>query len=547
MKENAQPKRMFALLMNKWWHRWTGETAPDENSSATDEEATSAAGDMATDEEATPAAGGCVPNDEREQTAALLRQLVSQNAAILERLNGLEARQEAVEKKIAAGGETTVGGRAAASVEIAKPATGGETAKPAVKEKAGSQARYDERQQALLRPVHDMAAFVKSNYEFRHNVVRDTYEYRRKTDDDGPKGDGSDRSAVGGAKTDGDGWQMVDKRQLNTINCSVQDDGEIFCLSSFVKQRVESGLATDYHPIRAYLDSVRGAWDGQDHVGSLARRINGSGYCERMMRKWLRAVVAQWLGCDSEHANAVMLLLVSERQGLHKSTFLRALLPPEIGDYYTDDFSLSAKGNAYRKMVEYALVSIDEFDKMPRRKMPELKSMMQTLKPSFIGAYKKSFNQLPRIASFVGTSNERQLLTDRTGSRRFLILEPDGVIPVSGIDHRQLYAQLIDEVERQHLDHYFTKADEAEMEQQNRRYYVENPVERLFLNHYGVPATPGEGRLMECRELMQALARLSPKTMAGVTANQFGRYMTRLSVPRGRSHSGDGFIVCQLE
>ena len=36
-----------------------------------------------------------------------------------------------------------------------------------------------------------------------------------------------------------------------------------------------------------------------------------------------------------------------------------------------------------------------------------------------------SFNQLPRIASFVGTTNERRVLTDRTGSRRFLILEPE--------------------------------------------------------------------------------------------------------------------------
>ena len=478
--------------------------------------ATVAKGCPTTYEVTTPAEGGCTRDDEREQTAALLRQLVSQNAAILERLNGLETRQETVEQKIAAGGE------------VAKPTAGGEVAKPTARVKSGSQARYDERQQALLRPVHDMAAFVKSNYEFRHNVVRDTYEYR--------------------LKTEGNDWQMVDKRQLNTINCSVQDDGEIFCLSSYVKQRVESGVATDYHPIRAYLDSVRGQWDGvTDHVGELARRINGSGYCERMVRKWLRAVVVQWLGCDSAHANAVMLLLVSERQGLHKSTFLRALLPPEISDYYTDDFSLSAKGNAYRKMVEYALVSIDEFDKMPRRKMPELKSMMQTLKPSFIGAYKKSFNQLPRIASFVGTSNERQLLTDRSGSRRFLILEPDGLIPVDGISHVQLYAQLIDEVERQHLPHYFTKDEEAEMERQNRRYYVENPVERLFLAHFAVPEKPGDGQLVEGRELMNRLKGYSAKTMEGVTPNQFGRYMTRLAVPRGRSHSSDGFIVCQRE
>ena len=44
-------------------------------------------------------------------------------------------------------------------------------------------------------------------------------------------------------------------------------------------------------------------------------------------------------------------------------------------------------------MVEFALVSLDEFEKIERKKMPELKSMMQTMKPSFIGAYKKNFSQ----------------------------------------------------------------------------------------------------------------------------------------------------------
>ena len=509
MKKITESMREYAQSLTKWWCRTTVENVCSEK--------------------------GAV--DDAEQVMALLQQLVSEIAKMRERIEKLEATR------------TDAAGTNVASKEPAEfQATAREPAEPQAAAKKDAAGRYAERQQAMLRPIHDMAAFVSSNYEFRHNVVRDIYEYRRRSH---PlplsKGGGAGTEAAAITARE-EPWQMVDHRQLNTINCSVQDNGEIFCLSSFVKQRVESGMAVDYHPIRAYLDSVRGRWDGvTDHVGALARRINADGYCERMVRKWLRAVVAQWLGCDSAHANAVMLLLVSERQGLHKSTFLRSLLPPEISDYYTDDFSLASKGNAHRKMVEYALVNIDEFDKMPHKKMPELKSLMQTLKPSFIGAYKKNFNQLPRIASFVGTSNSRQLLTDRTGSRRFLILEPDGLIPVDGIDHTQLYAQLIDEVERQHLPHYFTKDEEAEMEHQNRRYYVENPVERLFLSHFAVPEKPEEGQLVEGRELMRTLSRFSAKTMEGVTPNQFGRYMTRLGVPRGRSHSSDGFIVCRRE
>lgn len=384
--------------------------------------------------------------------------------------------------------------------------------------------RYEERQQQMLRPIHDMAAFVIENFEFRHNIVRDLYEYRRK---------GSDNP-----------WKLIDKRQLNSINCRIQDEGEIFVLSSYVKQRIESELAVDYHPVRAYLNKVRGRWDGKtDYIADFARRISSSDYCQRMVRIWLRAVVTQWLGADKQHANAVMLLLISPQQGLGKSTLFTSMLPPEIADYYTDDFKINAKGNAYRKMVEFAIVSLDEFEKIGRKQMPELKSMMQTLKPSFIGAYKKNFNQLPRIASFVGTTNERHVLTDHTGSRRFLILEPDGIINVESIDHDQLYAQVLHEIEDEKLPHWFSKDDEAEMEKHNKDYYVLTDVERLFLRYFSIPEREGEGAFMSGPEIMQELEKHSQKTMAGVTANAFGRSMTRLGVRRVGHHDTDGYWV----
>ena len=392
------------------------------------------------------------------------------------------------------------------------------------KQRDSAKGRYEERQQQMLRPIHDMAAFVIENFEFRHNIVRDLYEYRRK---------GSDNP-----------WKLIDKRQLNSINCRIQDEGEIFVLSSYVKQRIESELAQDYHPVRAYLNKVRGRWDGKtDYIVDFARRISSSDYCQRMVRIWLRAVVTQWLGADKQHANAVMLLLISPQQGLGKSTLFTSMLPREIADYYTDDFKINAKGNAYRKMVEFAIVSLDEFEKIGRKQMPELKSMMQTLKPSFIGAYQKNFNQLPRIASFVGTTNERHVLTDRTGSRRFLILEPDGIINVEGIVHDQLYAQVLHEIENEKLPHWFSKDDEAEMEKHNKDYYVLTDVERLFLRYFSIPEREGEGAFMSGPEIMQELEKHSQKTMAGVTANAFGRSMTRLGLRRVGHHDTDGYWV----
>jgi hypothetical protein len=411
-------------------------------------------------------------------------------------------------------------------------------------QKADELSRYRQRKQAMLRPIHEMAAFVDSEFEFRHNVVRDSYEYRRRR----PAMTAGQCGEEAAGRPADNGWLPVDERQMNTIMNRVQDDGQVFCLKSLVQQRIRSEMAVDYHPVVQWLSQLRGTWDGIDRVAPLAARINGSDYCRRMMAVWLRAVVAQWLGVDDNHANAVMLLLVSPRQGLHKSSFLHALLPDELESYYTDDFTLASRSQSERKLVEFALLNIDEFDKLPAKKMPDLKTLMQTLRPSFVKAYKTNFNQLPRIASFVGTSNSRQLLTDRSGSRRFLILEPDGMIDIDAIDHRQLYAQLLHEVETGQR-YYFTKDEEQEMQRRNERYYKPDAVELLFTEFFRAATdadSPDSVLLRSAGQLMDSLSHRRPSLLRPVSETSFGTMLRRLSIPREHHHSGNVYRVVAL-
>ncbi len=74
-----------------------------------------------------------------------------------------------------------------------------------------------------------------------------------------------------------------------------------------------------------------------------------------------------------------------------------------------------------------------ERKKEQNSKMPSLKIRK---------TYQKHFSQSPRIASFIGTSNHKNLLTDPTGCRRFLCIEVEHTIDCSKLDHYQIYAQL---------------------------------------------------------------------------------------------------------
>jgi predicted P-loop ATPase len=383
---------------------------------------------------------------------------------------------------------------------------------------------YEQRKQYFLMPVREMKKFVADTFEVRHNVITDVYEFRRKKDDEL--------------------WRPLDERGFNTIACGIEE-ANIFCLDSRIKHWLRSDFAQDYHPVRQWLDTVRGQWDGVDRTEDLFSRISPYRYCREMGRIWLRSVVSQWLGYDTKHANAVMLLLVSPQQGLHKSTFVRELLPPELRDYYTDDFSLSAKGNAQRKLVEFAIVNIDEFDKENPKKMPELKTLMQTMKPSFIGSYKKNFNRLPRIASFVGTSNSRQLLYDHTGSRRFLILEPKEMIRTGGIDYVQLYAQMIHEVEAG-LPTYFTKAQEREMQRRNQRYTVKDELETLFSTFFRVPRNNKEGELITAEEVLNKLSAQDHHVVRHLSPSTLGQRLITMGLTPRHTRRGNAYRLVVL-
>ena len=401
--------------------------------------------------------------------------------------------------------------------------------------KRDEEEQYRKRSHNYLRPIDDMQQWLLANYDFRYNVITDVFEYRKKTPHEAKDSKRKPQEELS--------FDIIDKYAINTIAIEVQEAG-IFVRDHFVERLIKSKYAQPYHPIRSYIHQVKGTWDGKDRITDFLARINHSDYCLKMGHIWLRAMVAQMAGIDQQHANSVMLTLVSPTQGLHKSTFLRCLLPPELSDYYTDDFSLNQKGNAQRKIVEFAIINDDELDKENPKKMPMMKTLMQTMKPSFISAYKKNFNRLPRSASFTGTSNKRELLTDRTGSRRFLILEPEGMIDVEGIEHQQIYAQLLDEIERDE-PYFFSKVDEKEMEQHNQPYYVKNELENAITRYYHIPTEGEEGLKLSAETLLEKLRKLHVKGVENVNLRNFSRTLTRLFGTPVHTQYGNLYLVSE--
>ena len=131
----------------------------------------------------------------------------------------------------------------------------------------------------------------------------------------------------------------------------------------------------DYHPFRDYFDRLP-PWDGKDRLDALAQRVSNHALWVRGFRRWMVTVAAQWMGMGDNHANNMAPVLVSGRQGLGKSTFCRNLLPPELS-YYTDSVDVANTARMEQLLVGMEIINLDEFDRIPVRRHPALKNVMQ--------------------------------------------------------------------------------------------------------------------------------------------------------------------------
>ena len=371
--------------------------------------------------------------------------------------------------------------------------------------------------------LEDLQIFLNENFDFRYNVLTDMPECK-------PKNTNT--------------YRMIDKRMMNSLSYKAMMQG-IDCKDADVKRFLFSDQIATHHPFQDYIATLP-EWDGTDRVTMLAARVSGKAMWLNGFHRWMLGMVAQWLGYPARCANALAPILISAEQGMCKSTFCSILLPEELRGYYTDKFAITSTSGCEQKISTFGLINMDEFDQYTERMMTILKNLMQMKKVNYRKCFKAYFSDLPRIASFIGTSNEKSLLTDETGSRRFLCIEVEKPIDCSPIDYPQLYAQLKFELESGKR-YWLSKEEEEEIQLHNRAFYRHSPEEEAF---FKVFALPKDGE--PCTELMSVdihriLLKRFPVLMRGVKPTKIGRIMTKVGANRIHTDKGNVYELTFLK
>ncbi len=377
--------------------------------------------------------------------------------------------------------------------------------------------------------MQEVTAFLTSRYRFRFNVLTEETEVANNIPDTHLR------------------YTKVDERWMNTLSMEAIETG-IDCWDRDIQRFVRSRRISEYHPFTAYFERLP-EWDGTDRVSALARRVSDDPVWVNGFHRWMLGLSAQWMQFrpDTNRANSVAPLLVSSRQGLGKSTFCRLLIPDALKAYYTESYDLGSPASAEARLAAYGLINLDEFDKLGVSKMPLLKNLMQASALNIRKAYKRSASALPRIASFIGTSNREDLLVDRTGSRRFLCVSLEHAIDcTTSVEHEQLYAQLKAELlsgERS----WFNKEEEQTIQRHNALFYKHVPEEEVFRLCFRFATEedhPQKVLTLSATQLFERMKSAHPSAMRGMTAYSLSRILPQLGE---RVHTAKGNVYRVVE
>ena len=322
--------------------------------------------------------------------------------------------------------------------------------------------------------VMQMDEFMKRRYEFRFNLLTSQVECRQRNSFDFY-------------------FRPVNKRLMASITMNAQYEG-LKLWDKDVVRYLNSDHVPVYQPIEEFLYDLP-RWDGKDHIGDLAKRVPcNNPHWAQLFRRWFLSMIAHWRGLGKNHANSTSPILVGP-QAYRKSTFCRLILPPCLQAYYTDSIDFSRKRDAELYLNRFLLINMDEFDQIGINQQPFLKHIMQKPVVNTRRPNASAVEELRRYASFIGTSNHKDLLTDTSGSRRYIGVEVTGVIDVvRPVDYEQLYAQAMAAL--YHNERYwFDERDEAIMTEANQEFEQSPAIEQLFQVYY---RAAGKRRMVTC-------------------------------------------------
>lgn len=308
--------------------------------------------------------------------------------------------------------------------------------------------------------------FLKNNYSFRFNIVTDEIEYCLKNI----------------SKDEQNVWRPLTDRDLADIATKLELKGLPTTEPKIKSILLSSDISKAYDPYKEYLFSLEKYDDGEkDYIKKWLEQVELENENERKdfvltFKKWFVGLTASWIKTKAINHHCLVL---TGPQGRYKTTFLNRIMPPVLSDYlYVGDFDFKSK-DYIKYLGTKGLINLDELSSLSRTEITDLKVCLTQSQIEIRKAYARLDTKMERRASFCGSTNDGEFLTDETGNRRFLIVKIKNIKLNENLKIDDLYRQAFYLV-KTGFKYWFDGEDIKKINEHNESFFRRSMEEELI-------------------------------------------------------------------
>ncbi len=367
-------------------------------------------------------------------------------------------------------------------------------------------------------PLNKIEEYLRKHYEFRFNKVLHKVEVRSSHND----------------------YKELDEYFRNSLIRELESN-DIIASKIKLDTMFHSDFSTQYHPFKEYFNSLPKWNETTDYFQELSRTVytTDSEYLIWTLKKWLVSVVACSIDNDP---NESILILVGE-QGIGKTRWLNKLIPDSLSKYFYPGIIDPKNKDTFIQLAECFLINLDEIEHMGSNQLKRLKEIttMPTIRVRI--PYDRNASVLKRHASFMGSVNSKEFLTDITGSRRFLCHEALSVDHTHTIDMDKVFAQAFHLYQYTDFKYYFDLDEIARIHAFNSYFQERSSDEELILKYFEVAVHGEEEAKLSATDIITYINNKEGMKIPVQRSNIIGKTLTALGFEKSRYGNGYGYLV----
>lgn len=262
---------------------------------------------------------------------------------------------------------------------------------------------------------------------------------------------------------------------------------------------LRSSFVPQYDPFKEYFEGLPEWMEGdKDYIEELA------GFIDAKDQEWFNSqfkkMLVRTVACSIHHIPFNKQCFIFKGwQNDGKTTFVRFLCPPKLREYITETIDVNNKDGRLALCLNF-IINLDELSKLPRNEVNKVKALITVQGVKERLPYDRKPTKILRRASFFGSTNDDEFLTDSTGNVRWLVMElnKNGVKHGNGgengynqqIDIDMVYAQAY-ALLKSGFQFEMTK-QEIEFSEKNNQGFQVLSIEQELIQKFFIPASKDE-------------------------------------------------------